>query len=357
MATIYDVARTAGVSPKTVSRVINGGERVRPATIESVNAAIKKLAYVPSTAARSMRSNRSGLIGLVTNVLAGSYDRPDQVGLPDLLLVQAIQKRLEPAGKTVLMSDSGGSPERVSALLHTFAEHRVEGVLYVAPFHQEVQLPQTTGIEHIVIVNGFDQQGTPAILPNDYSGQRKLVESLISAGHRRIAYLSLPTSFIATQERTRGWRDALTAAEITPNPDWLRAGESEVPSLDSENRMQGEAIDHYLSLPEPPTVICTGNDRMAMRVYGLLRTRGLNVPEDLSVAGYDDHRLISETLHPQLTTVELPYRRMGEAASDLLTALIDGESPINPEPQLIQGDVRWRSSASTYTPSSQPLNT
>lgn len=356
MSTIYDVAKVAGVSPKTVSRVLNGGAQVRESTAAAVAAAMKKLNYVPSSAARTMRSNRSGLIGVVTNVLSGAYERPDQVGLPDLLLVQAIQQRIELTGMTLLIADSGGKPQRVATLLQTFAEHRVEGALYVAPSHQEVHLPRAFGIAHTVIVNGFDQQNTLSVIPNDYAGQRMLVEQLIAAGHRRIAYLTLPASLIATIERTRAWRDALYAAGITPEPEWLCAGDPDTPSLESENRLQAEAIDHYLSLAQPPTVICTGNDRMAMRVYGLLRSRGLTVPKDMSVAGYDDHRLISETLYPQLTTVELPYRRMGEAAADLLLELIDGRAPTHTVPESIEGSLRWRDSVSTHAPSFQPFD-
>ncbi|MFK8081855.1 MAG: LacI family DNA-binding transcriptional regulator [Granulosicoccus sp.] len=356
MSTIYDVAKAAGVSPKTVSRVLNGGDRVRESTVAAVTAAMTKLDYVPSSAARTMRSNRSGLIGVVTNVLAGGYERPDQVGLPDLLLVQAIQQRLEPTGMTLLMADSGGKAKRVSKLLQTFAEHRVEGVLYVAPSHQKVRLPKTTGIKHTVIVNGFDNDKTLSVIPDDYTGQRKLIEQLIAAGHQRIAYLTLPTTLIATTERTRAWQDALDAAGINPKPDWLRAGDPAAPSEGTGKQLQANAIDHFLSLAEPPTVICTGNDRMAMHVYGLLRSRGLKVPEDISVTGYDDHRLISETLYPQLTTMELPYHRMGEAAADLLSELIDGHTPTHTAPILIKGSLRWRDSVSTHAPSFQPLD-
>lgn len=353
MTTIYDVAKAAGVSPKTVSRVLNGSDQVRESTRMAVSEAIASLKYVPSSAARTMRSNRSGLIGLVTSALTSAYERPDQIGLPDLLLVQAIQQRLESTGMTLLMADSGGKPERVSALLHTFAEHQVEGLLYVAPYHQELVLPQTHGIPHTVIVNGFEQGNTPAVVPDDYSGQRSLVEGLIEMGHRRIAYLTLQTSYIATRERTQAWRDALNAANILPDPALLRAGNPDEPSLEAENRLQAQAVDHYLSLAEPPTVICTGNDRMAMRIYGLLRSRGLGVPEDMSVAGYDDYRLISETLFPALTTVELPYRRMGQLAADLLLARINGETGDKPQTLCVKGAIRWRNSVSTRNSASQ----
>jgi len=199
MPTIYDVAKTAGVSPKTVSRVLNGSELVRESTRLAVSKAMEELDYVPSSAARTLRSNRSGLVGLVTNALAGVFDRPDQAGLPDLVLVQAIQQRLESTGLTLLIADSGGNQERVATLLRTFAEHRVEGAFYVAQFHQKVSLPTTTGLPHVVVVNGFDSTQSPSVSPNDYAGQHALVERLIAAGHRRIAYLTLPTPYCQQQ--------------------------------------------------------------------------------------------------------------------------------------------------------------
>jgi len=343
MPTIYDVAKTAGVSPKTVSRVLNGSELVRESTRLAVSKAMEELDYVPSSAARTLRSNRSGLVGLVTNALAGVFDRPDQAGLPDLVLVQAIQQRLESTGLTLLIADSGGNQERVATLLRTFAEHRVEGAFYVAQFHQKVSLPTTTGLPHVVVVNGFDSTQSPSVSPNDYAGQHALVERLIAAGHRRIAYLTLPTPLIATRERSRGWREAIQEAGLAPDAQLLREGISAEPSRPETPALLSAAVDCWLSLDDPPSVICTGNDRMAMRLLTLLRSRGLEVPRDISVAGYDDHRLISEMLEPALTTVELPYRRMGEAAADLLVALINDEAPEKPHTS-ITGDVHWRES-------------
>ena len=105
------------------------------------------------------------------------------------------------------------------------------------------------------------------------------------------------------------------------------------------------ALDAMLALPEPPTVVCCGNDRMAVTVYGVLRARGVAVPEGMSVAGFDDYRVISETLYPQLTTMELPYARMGEAAARLmLNELRGGETVPVGTRIVIKGELRWRAS-------------
>ena len=109
MATIYDVARAAGVSPKTVSRVLNGDAPVKQRPKEAVQRAITELGYILSTAARAMRSNRSGLVGLITGAISLSPTRSAEGGLPDLFIVQGIQKAMETSGKTLLIADTGGA--------------------------------------------------------------------------------------------------------------------------------------------------------------------------------------------------------------------------------------------------------
>ncbi len=343
MATIYDVARSAGVSAKTVSRVINKDAPVAEATREAVEAAIRELGYVPSFAARSMRLSRSGLVGLISSAITETQSSPEQIGLPEIYIVQGIQDVLQQTGRTLLIADTGGSAANVPNLVRTFAEHRVEGVVFVAPYHRRVELPDRQGIAHFVIANGFDDAGTPAVVPDDYSGQRRLVERLIEIGHRRIAYLTLPRDLVATQMRGQAWRDAHEGAGLPVDEALLREAESRADLPDVRRRTIEYALSSVLALPDPPTVICAGNDRLAMQLYGMLRSRGIRVPEDMSIAGYDDYRLISETLYPPLTTVELPYRRMGEQAAQRLVELLNGTAA-EPTRDQVPGDVMWRDS-------------
>ena len=132
MATIYDVARIAGVSPKTVSRVLNGDAPVGKSTREVVEAAIAQLDYVPSNAARMMRSQRSGLIGLITGAISMSPEPTQPAGLPELFIVQGIQKSLANSGMTLMIADTGGVVEKAAPLIDTFLRHRVDGLIYVA---------------------------------------------------------------------------------------------------------------------------------------------------------------------------------------------------------------------------------
>ncbi|SEV93371.1 transcriptional regulator, LacI family [Cognatiyoonia koreensis] len=339
MATIYDVARTAGVSPKTVSRVLNGDAPVKKHTKEAVNKAIAELGYVPSTAARAMRSNKSGLVGLITGAISLSPNRSENSGLPDLHIVQGIQRAMEVSGKTLLIADTGGQMDRVPQLIRTFEEHRVEGLLYVADHHRQVSLPPVSPTTKMVLANCFDDKGTPSVLPNDHQGQFNLVKSLIAKGHRRIAYLALSTQLVATGLRITGYKDALAAANIGFDPALLVPAEIDISEDDAGVQLLWDAIDRVLALPEPPTVICFGNDRMAMRAYGILRSRGVALPDDLSVAGYDGHRLITETLYPTLTSAELPYAAIGIRATELLLGMINGTADAPSKPILVGGPV------------------
>lgn len=357
MSTIYDVAKSAGVSAKTVSRVLNGDAPVRDSTVKAVRKAIADLGYVPSTAARAMRSNKSGLIGLITGAISLSPHHADVSGLPDLFIVQGIQKAMEASGKTLLIADTGGQTHRAADLMRTFEEHRVEGIIYVADHHRRVSLPKLGNETKLVLANCYDDAGTPAVLPNDYAGQKRLVGNLIGQGHQRIAYLSLSNALDATRLRTQGYLDALTAAGIAYDPDLVIPADIDVDDAEAETQLLWDAIDRVLSLAVPPTVICFGNDRMAMRAYGILRSRGLSLPEDISVAGYDNYRLITKTLYPTLTSVELPYHAIGIRATQILLGMINDPALAPNEPALISGPIQHGDSVRPRaTPITQAIN-
>jgi LacI family transcriptional regulator len=344
MATIYDVARSAGVSPKTVSRVLNGDGPVGQRTRDKVEKAMSKLGYVPSNAARAMRSNRSGLVGLITGAISSTPSNVELSGLPELFIVQGIQRAIEPLNMTLMISDTGGRLYRVPQLMRTFAEHRVEGLIYVADYHKKVNLPDTPDIGKVVIANGYDEQGTPCVLPHDEKGQYALVSEAITKGHRRIGYLTLANALDATRLRTAGYARALADAGIAYDPALVIEADMAEPDPEVETQLLWDAIDRILGLENPPTLLCMGNDRMAMRAYGILRSRGLNLPGDISIAGYDNYRTLAETLYPPLTTVELPYAAMGVRAAQLLMSLIREEGQAPSEPQLVSGPVCWRDS-------------
>ena len=247
MATIYDVAKAAGVSSKTVSRVLNGEGPVNAETRKAVEAAMRDLRYVPSQAARMMRSSRSGLIGLITGAISTSPDLGQPAGLPDILIVQGIQQALAHGGMTLMIADTGGRSDRVPHLVQTFLRHKVEGLIYVADHHQKITLPLLSNGTPLVLVNCFDEAGTPAVLPDDRRGQEILTARLISAGHRRIGFLTLREGMVATGLRLTGYRDALAAARIAFDPGLVRSCDFE--GREAEGQLLWDTIDRMLREP------------------------------------------------------------------------------------------------------------
>lgn len=343
MATIYDVDAYAGVSPKTVSRVINGDAPVSEKTRSKVETAIAALGYIPSSAARIMRSHRSGLVGLITGAISRTGESTGGHGIPDMFLIKGIQQQIRAQGKILMIADIDnklGQPGQMEPLIRTFMEHRAEGILYVAGFHQEVLLPEVPNRCPMVLVNCFDSVGTPAVLPDDEAGQYGLVRRIIQSGHKRIAYVTLQPGVEATRLRLAGYRRALADSDIVFDPDLVQTG---YPDFSNDSGSLISAILKLLSLPLPPMVICCGNDEMAVRVYGILRTRGVQVSEQVSVAGYDNHSAIAETLFPPLTSTELPYLRMGAMAADLLFRHIEHLTG-SVQPVKVVGETIWRQS-------------
>ncbi len=342
MSTIYDVARKAGVSPKTVSRVLNSDGPVGEKTRATVEAAMRELGYVPSNAARMMRAQKSGIIGLITGAISTKNQPTTQQGLPDLFIVQGIQRALESSGMTVMIADTAGRKDRVPHLIDTFLSHRVEGLIYVAEYHQEVNLPRLPEDTPLVLANCFDAYGTPSVVPDDRRLQADLVRRLIAAGHRRIAYLSLRPDMAAGRLRSLGYRDALAEAGLSFDAALLEHVDFDQPETGPQ--LLWDTIDRMLRLEQPPTVLCCGNDQMAMMVYGILRSMGRKMPDEIGVAGFDNYRAIAETLYPPLSTVELPYNAIGVRAGERLMRLISGEDRDDRSPVVVAGPVHWRGS-------------
>lgn len=347
VATIYDVAQAARVSVKTVSRVLNEEAAVRPSTRERVLQSMQQLNYTPSTAARTMRTQKTGLIGVLTTAITSAPTTPDAAGLPSVNLLKGIQSVMDRSGMLMMVADTGESPERLEQLARTFREHRVEGILYVADYHQSVSPPASLFELPTVLVNCFDEhQRLPAVVPDDVAGGYRAAEAALSRGHRRIGFLTLPETMVATQLRNQGFLEAHEAWEVQVDPGLVLSVGKFLDPPQEEARALRHALEQLLNLREPPTAICCGNDKMAMSLYMQLQQWGVSIPEQLSVVGFDDYTLITELLNPRLTTVALPYVEMGQRAASRLIQEIQGvaEDRSDRIVEALAGPVIWRHS-------------
>lgn len=330
------------MSPKTVSRVIGGGVGVAAATRARVEAEMTALAYAPSPAARALRSGLSGLVGVVTGAISGGASGPVSTGLPSLHILRGLQEGLEAVGLTPIYMDAGRDPARAATHAATLARHRVEGMIHVHDYLRRIDAPALGGGAPAVLVNAYGPAGVPAILPDDREGQRALTASLLGMGFARIAYVGLEPELDATRHRLAGRAAALDAAGVSDDAALTRTVEGALSAAPNAAKALWAALDGVLAAR--PDVICFGNDALAMRGYGMLRARGIDLPGDVAVAGYDDQRSITEMLYPTLTSVELPYHAMGRAAAAaLLARMRDPEGPV-PPPLRVRGAVVHRDS-------------
>ena len=303
MATIHDVADKAGVSIKTVSRVLNGGTEVSEKTRTRIEQAMRALEFTPSAAARMLRGRPTGLVAVIAEQLTTTPDSSE--------IIRGIQNVCEQMGKMMLIGETGGNADVASRLVADMRERRVEAILYATPFHRQVALEPLLGSTPTVLANCFEMPGRyTQVVPDDEGGGYAAAQIVLQAGHRHIAFLQLIAGMEATSLRLRGFHQAMREHGCSANPEWLIHGAEAGDGNEFSHLAQ--AVEHLFASDHRPTAILCGNDKMAMRVIFILQRRGLRVPADVSVVGFDDFRLISDALDPGLTTVLLPYREIGE---------------------------------------------
>jgi len=303
VATIHDVADKAGVSIKTVSRVLNGGTAVSAKTRTRIEQAMRTLEFTPSAAARMLRGRPTGLVAVIAEKLTTTPDSSE--------IIKGIHQVCEQMGKVLLIGETGGHPEIASRLVADMRERRVEAILFATPFHREVAVEPLLGSTPTALANCFETPGRyMQVVPDDEGGGYAAAQIVLQAGHRQIAFLQLIPGMVATDLRLAGFHRAMREHGVAPNPAWMIHG-AQAGEANEFSHLSG-AVERLFSGAQRPTAILCGNDKMAMRVIFILQRRGLRVPGDVSVVGFDDFRLISEALDPGLTTVALPYREIGE---------------------------------------------
>ncbi len=312
---IKDVAEVAGVSFKTVSRVLNGDAGVSETLRKRVEAAVPKVGYVANAGARVLRSGRSGVVGFLSDVITTTPYSFE--------IVRGAQDALNERGLSMLIANTQHNPETESRQLALFLENRVRGIIYSAMFHQEVAMPKIPDDVNVVMLNCFDSLGRyPAVVPDDEQIGRTAAEYLISKGHQRIAYLTLPKQIVATPLRNKGFLEAIKKAGLPKTGINIKASRRFRPGGD-EISLARELTESLFASSEAPTAILAANDPEAMPIVMTLHRLGLAIPEDVSVLGIDDYRLICERLDPPLSSIALPYYQMGRRSVE---RLLDSET-------------------------------
>jgi LacI family transcriptional regulator len=305
---IDDVARAAGVSMKTVSRVFNHEPNVRPETRAKVEAAAKALNFRPNPSARSLAGRRSYLISTL-------YDNPSSSYV--MQVVSGVLDACEAAHYSMMMRPVDyGSQDHVDIIVQSVAQYAPDGLVLTPPLTDDEALLeklQAMGVRYASI-SPREQNASLGACLDERRAVREMMAHIVGLGHRRIAHIKGHRDHGASEWRLQGYRDGLEAAAIDFDARFVVEGE-----FLFESGLAGAS--ELLSLPEPPTAIFAANDDTAAGVLHEAARRGVRVPQDLSVFGFDDLPMARQ-LWPALTTVRQASRDMGRIAAEQLLLAI-----------------------------------
>lgn len=307
--TIRDVAERAGVSYQTVSRVLNDSPQLRPHTRERVLAAIEELGFRPSAAARALATSRSGLIGILAAESHSFYGTATAMA--------AIEQAARDAGYRVPVVNAAPDAESLAGGLAHLQRESVEAIVILAPQERALEAIESLAIGVPFVTLGATGRGADSLLLVDQAaGARLATEHLVGLGHTRIAHLAGPQHWVEAQARLDGFETGMSAAGLASaavvEGDW---------SAESGYRAGLRLLDEVPDL----TAVFAGNDQMALGLLHACADRGVSVPEDLSVVGFDD---VPEAAHyqPPLTTIRQDFAEVGRRTIGVVLAELRGET-------------------------------
>lgn len=313
-STIAEIAARAGVSIPTVSRVLNNRPDVAPETRKRVEKAIEESGFIRSRVKNALRKESSGIIDMIVPDFGSPYS---------VEIVRGVEEVLERTELRLALSFTHDQPQLERRWLAKVMDGSTDGAILVLARGQSERLDELHRHKiPFVVVDHRGELGmaVPSVGATNWSGGRAATEYLISLGHRRIAVIGGPSALRCSVDRIAGYRSALEEAGIPVDPALIRSG----------GFMQQTGYEQtcaLLDLPEPPTAIFAGSDGQAMGAYSALRARGVRVPDEMSVVGFDDVPIAS-LVTPALTTIRQPLIEMGRVATTMLLHLI-AEEPLD----------------------------
>jgi LacI family transcriptional regulator, galactose operon repressor len=316
--TIRQLARLSGVSIGTVSRALNGYADVSPETRERVTRLARELDYTPAAAARSLKTQRSNVIGVILDTGEGHPDLQHPF-FHEVLV--GLKNAIGASGYDLLLfaSEMPGNGYGTHSYLKRCRHHNVEGVVLMGtdPEDPEVRRLSRSDLPTVGVDVELEGPATTFVISDNVDGASRAVRHLHSQGHRRIATITGTLETRPGADRLRGYRQGLQACGLAYRDEYVGYGDFYVES-------GRRAMAELLSLDEPPTAVFAASDMMAIGAIRAAGDAGLNVPADLSVIGYDDIQL-ADHMNPPLTTVRQDKAGLGVAAGSALVRLIDGE--------------------------------
>ncbi|MBN1965908.1 MAG: LacI family DNA-binding transcriptional regulator [Anaerolineae bacterium] len=317
--TMADVARAARVSKMSVSRVLNNKPGVSEETRQRVLMAVKQLHYVPSPPLHT-RASRTRMLALLVPGITTAY-------MAEILRgVCGTAERLN-YGLILYTQRLVDDTERTEYYLSLLKNALVDGVVMVVPRDYEIIVAdlKTRGLPYVIVDHRGMGDG-PSVTATNRKGIQDATRYLLALGHRRIGFITGRMDVACSHDRLEGYRNGLAEVGLLFDPELVRKGNYQQVSGFEQGRC-------LLELPDPPTAIIASNDLMAFGVMDAAKAAGLKVGEDISIVGFDDIDMASQT-HPPLTTVRQPLAEMGEMALEMLASLIQGQSLLKRQREL-----------------------
>jgi LacI family transcriptional regulator len=310
--TIRDVARMADVSIGTVSKALNSGGRLSKETREKILHVARQIGYRPNELAKSLHRAKSRTIGIISNDSFGRFIFP---------IVEALEERLADEGIAVFMCNATDDPARERQHLDQLLGKRIDGLVVTARRADKRAAigPLAHGLPVIYVFSHADDPHALSLIPDDEGGAMLAVEHLARLGRRRIAHVTGPEHFEAVRLRKRGYQTALAAAGLPENESFYRAG------VWSEAWGRSAVAELFEGAGDKPDAIFCGNDQIARGAVDTLRARGIDVPGDVAVAGFDNWDVMVLASCPPLTSIDMNLRALGREAGDSLLAMIAGK--------------------------------
>lgn len=308
MVTIRTVADHAQVSVATVSAVLNGSKPVSPTLTARVRESVAALDYRPNTLARSLKQQRSRILGLVLSDITNPFFTT---------LVRAVEDTARERGYTLLLGNTDEQAAKEETYVELLRSRQVDGLILVASAGDHAYLPDllTAGFSVVCVDRSLVSLGVDSVLTDNVTGAAEAVGHLVRCGHRRVGIVTGLSGVTSTFGRLAGYRRALAAAGIPEDPTLIRGGNSRIDGGEIETAA-------LLDLPEPPTALFVTNNLMTIGAMRVILDRGLRCPEDIALIGFDDFEWAS-VFRPRLTTVRQPVYEIGATATRLLLDRIE----------------------------------
>jgi len=331
--TIKDIAKKAGVSHATVSRALRNSSLISVATTDRIRQIAVDVGYQPSAAARSLKTNRSQVLGVIVSSIADPFFSEILYGIEDCA---------QGGGYSLFIAASQNDPNRERKIVQTMMEQRTDGVIICSSSFSSEQGRQLLAYGFpIVVVN---HQGAEnfhfSIYHDDIDGSRQITRHLIDLGHKRIAYLGNSLSGRTTQDRLTGFQTEMESAGLPVPEEYIHHVNG------GEPRFGLDGLEYFLQLEHRPTAIVCFNDMLAIGVLKGCSQKGIKVPEEISVTGFDNITYSAFTT-PALTTLDQPKRSIGVEAAQLLLDLLNannGKSPEAAKIKVLKGKLLVRNS-------------